>query len=539
MTAVRLLVPILVIVMTVPLVPAQNDTGYREKIQVRVLNIEAVVSDRDGVRVPDLDRSRFRLLVDGEQVPIEYFSEIQGGSGIQSDNAVPGIDAGEPAGVNFLVFIDNMFAIKADRDVVLKALIERVKNLRAVDRGAVVSWDGELLDILVDWTSSKEQLVSAFETAIKGPSYGARRASERRQFGVDLSAQSRAETRLDAGDRWTLGTQERQYAELLSSQLYGVVGAASATMRGVPDPGGRKLMLVLSGGWPMDVGQYVARDPMRMVAERNVPRGVELYGPMADTANLLGYTLYTVDVPGDRSNVRARGGAASGSPATQAGSFIAFSQEGQVHSSLDFLAFQTGGLPFINSDRLAALDEGRQDVRNYYWLGFTPTWTENDEVHEIDVEIVDSDLIVRTRRNFFDLSPRTQIVMAATSSLFVSTEGLSGGMQVSLGAVEKVSKKISQAPLSFSVPLSAVTGVPDGDDNIIQLDVVIVSLDSSGGRTAMPVMPLAFTVPNTASPESTIGHEVNLQMKRKAVKIVVAVYDRNSDKTFAKTINVK
>jgi hypothetical protein len=55
----------------------------------------------------------------------------------------------------------------------------------------------------------------------------------------------------------------------------------------------------------------------------------------------------------------------------------------------------------------------------------------------------------------------------------------------------------------------------------------------------MPVMPLAFTVPNTAGPESTIGHEVNLQMKRKAVKIVVAVYDRNSDKTFAKTINVK
>ena len=437
----KTVVLLVVMVMTVSALPAQQDTGYREKIKVRVLNIEAVVSDRDGVRVSGLDKSRFRLLVDGEQVPIEYFSEIHDGTGVQSDNAVPGIEAGAPAGVNFLVFIDNMFPIKADRDVVLKALIERVRNLRPVDKGAVVSWDGELLDIMSDWTSSKEQLVAAFEAAIKAPSYGARRASERRQFGVDLSAQSRAETQLDAGDRWTLGTQERQYADLLSSQLYGVVGAASAAMRGVPDPGGRKLVLVLSGGWPMDVGQFVARDPMRMVAERNVPEGVELYGPMADTANLLGYTLYTVDVPGDRSNVRARGGAASGAPASQAGSFIAFSQEGQVHSSLDFLAFQTGGLPFINSDRLAALDEGRQDVRNYYWLGFTPTWAENDEVHDIDVEVVDSDLIARTRRNFFDISARTQVVMAATSSLFASTEGLSGGMQVSSARSRRSARK--------------------------------------------------------------------------------------------------
>ena len=54
----------------------------------------------------------------------------------------------------------------------------------------------------------------------------------------------------------------------------------------------------------------------------------------------------------------------------------------------------------------------------------------------------------------------------------------------------------------------------------------------------MPVMPLSFSVPNNASPESTIGHKVNLQMKRKTVKVVVAIYDKNGDKTFAKTIGV-
>ena len=133
----KIVAALLVLSLAAPFAPAQQETGYREKIKVRVLNIEAVVTDRDGVRMPGLDVSRFRLLVDGEEVPIEYFSEVREGSAVESDQAVPGIIASEPVGVSFLVFIDNMFAIKADRDQVLRALVGRVPNGGIIQKAKV------------------------------------------------------------------------------------------------------------------------------------------------------------------------------------------------------------------------------------------------------------------------------------------------------------------------------------------------------------------------------------------------------------------
>ena len=53
---------------------------YTDTLEVRVLNLEVVVSDRDGQRVPDLTTNDFTLYVDDEPVPIEYFTEVRDGS---------------------------------------------------------------------------------------------------------------------------------------------------------------------------------------------------------------------------------------------------------------------------------------------------------------------------------------------------------------------------------------------------------------------------------------------------------------------------
>ena len=48
-------------------------------IDVRVVNVEAVVTAASGQRVPGLSAADFRLLVDGREVPVEYFAEIADG----------------------------------------------------------------------------------------------------------------------------------------------------------------------------------------------------------------------------------------------------------------------------------------------------------------------------------------------------------------------------------------------------------------------------------------------------------------------------
>ena len=58
-------------------------TPLGETIDVTVVNVEAVVTDRFGVRVAGMKKSDFRLLVDGVETEIEFFSEVHGGDVVE------------------------------------------------------------------------------------------------------------------------------------------------------------------------------------------------------------------------------------------------------------------------------------------------------------------------------------------------------------------------------------------------------------------------------------------------------------------------
>ncbi len=73
-----------------------------DAIDVRVVNVEVVVTDWRGHRVTDLKPGDFRLKVDGKAVPVEYFTEVRDGraAGTAGDagSPVPGMGAGEAIG---------------------------------------------------------------------------------------------------------------------------------------------------------------------------------------------------------------------------------------------------------------------------------------------------------------------------------------------------------------------------------------------------------------------------------------------------------
>jgi VWFA-related protein len=510
---------------------------YTERIEVRILNLEAVVTDRDGERVPELQPEDFRLLVDGEEVPIEFFSEVRDGTIIASDQAVPGLVADQESGTSFLIFIDEFFAIKADKNRVLKSIADRIPNLRENDQAAVVAWNGKGIDVLSGWSGSAEELAGVMEEAIKRPSYGLQRESERKQWNVTLSPQDQAlAARRQRYDPYRLGTQERMYADILVGQLSSTVGAASAAMRGLAVPQGRKVLVLLSGGWPMEVDDFVGRSTTRFIHEPNIPEGVELYGPLAITANLLGYTIYSVDMPGLQQSSGAD--ASLRGPQPRGTGSAAFFMEGEIHHSLQFLAADTGGLALINGARVKTLNEVGNDVRSYYWLGFSPQWAGDNERRAIEVEVTNPDLRVRTRSGYYDLSPQAQVAMAVESSmLFGPSEG-SKELTVELGEFEKTQKKLMAAPLRIALPASALTAVPSADGWTIQLDLFIAALDSSGARSDVPATPLVFSAKKKPRPQDTVGYETTLQVRRKTEIVAVAVYDRNGGVTYSKSLAV-
>src|SRR5215212_11421344 len=58
-----------------------------ETIDVRVVNVEAVVTSASGERVRGLTAADFRLLVDGREVPVEYFAEVAEGTSVAPGGA--------------------------------------------------------------------------------------------------------------------------------------------------------------------------------------------------------------------------------------------------------------------------------------------------------------------------------------------------------------------------------------------------------------------------------------------------------------------
>jgi VWFA-related protein len=294
---------------------------------VRVVNLEVEVFDRDGLSVTGLGPADFELTVDGERLPIRYFTEIRGGTAVAAEastgeiTAVPDLVAGEPVGTNYLVFVDDFFPLARDRDRVLQALRDDVGRLKPEDRMAIVAFDGNELTMLSTWTNSARELERTLRDATRRPSHGLRRLSERRSLASDRAASrtfpgierrrlSRFDTRLDISERF--------YAETLEQQLDNMVSAVAAALRGFANPPGRKVLLLFAGGWPFDVGEFVTSEFGRAVNEPGVKRGRQLFAPIIDTANQVGYSIFAVDVPGLAASAGRRGAGGDSEDATSA-----------------------------------------------------------------------------------------------------------------------------------------------------------------------------------------------------------------------------
>ncbi len=512
---------------------------YTDTLEVRVLNIEVVVSDRDGQRVPGLTNEDFTLYVDDQPVPIEYFTEVRKGAYVETVDryADSGVVAGKPSGTSFLVFIDEFFPIGRDKKQVLTALKERVQSVSdwaPQDRVAIVSWDGKGINVLTDWTNDRNTVLAALDRAIARPGQGLNRQQERSQYGVTLDPSNLAASAVGGGDRYRLGTQERIYADMLVGQLEGTVGAAAAAMRGLDVIPGRKTVLLLSGGWPMDVGDWVGRSATRSIQEGQIPSGADLYGPLAETANLLGYSIYGVDMPGFMQSGGSDAALATGRGAAYGST--EFFLEDDLHSSLRFLSAETGGLPLINDHRISALGEVRKDVESFYWLGFTPSWIRDDVRHTLRVEVNRPDIFVRTRSGYLDLAPQTQVAMAVESSLLFGMGRPSSELQMKVGTVEPVGRGLVHVDIEMSLPISALTVQQSKSGYDAEATLFVAALDAAGGRSEVPAIPLLLSSPTPFPPKGLVAHTVTLKLRKNTERVSMALYDVYGGKTYTNTI---
>jgi VWFA-related protein len=512
---------------------------FGEEIEVRVVNLEVVVTDRQGNRVPDLKPSDFRLLIDGKETPIEFFTEVRGGQAIApaaggEAPAVPGLASfapGSPVGTSYLVFIDDFFSLGPQRNNVLRAFQEDLGRLGPEDRMAVVAYNGRDLEMLSSWSNSQRDLNRAFQQAIGRPTRGIDRLADLRSF--ESSREMTAGMRSRSAFISSLSFEERDYARRLSNQVQQVVSAASSALRGFASPPGRKVLLLLSGGWPYRVTEYVLNDPIRTAMSREVVEGEDLLRPLTQTANLLGYTVYPVDVPGVEGVVGLN--AASRGP----GSTTFNLREQEVHAALEFVARETGGRALLGGRRGQALELAEADTRSYYWLGFTPNRQRNDERHAVRIEARRPGLTVRSRDSFLDLSRRAEVSMMVESAMLFGAFPGAAPMPVQVGKPVKAGRREMEVPIVLQIPVDAFDLVPMEGRYVARLELRVAATDDKGGRSAIPVVPIDLAGDKPPAPGSVFRYETRVRLRNAPHHLVVAVFDPVSGKITTAEADVK
>ena len=292
-------------------------------------------------------------------------------------------------------------------------------------------------------------------------------------------------------------------------------------MRAFAAPRGRKVMLLLSGGWPFSVASYTGGGSG--LPTKELPEGEEVLRPLASTANLLGYTLYPVDVPGIQTG--AADAEATG-PAARFGS----GAEQEIEGSLKFLAQETGGKPILNSNRGLALASAKDDTRSFYWLGFSPSWQRNDKTHNVKLEARRSGLKIRTRSGFLDLSRKAEVTMKVESALLFGNPPDALQMPLKIGEVVRSKRGEIEIPLTLALPVDVMTVLPDGNKFASQLELRFAASDSEGNTADIPVLPVSLSSDHPPVAGKFVKYETKVKVRGKIDHLVVALYDPLSGK---------
>lgn len=468
-------------VLVPPSLLAQEPQVISETIDVRVVNVETVVTDGAGKLVKGLSAADFRLLVDGKETPIEYFSEIsEGAAKATAGEEAPAapVSPGETVGKSFLVFVDDSFSVASARDAVLKKLAADLALLGPADEMAVLAFDGHKIAVLADWTHDAAALRAALTKAQERAPRGPQMLAQFRSLESDYDLATMAAESVDADIGQIRQALDTRVSPEVRTQLGRTSAAMAAALRGfVPGPG-RRVLLLLTGAYSLSAGAH-------------------LMGPLIAAANRLGYTVYPVET-------------ASSDPRSV--------------TVLDKIAQRTGGRVAASMSN-GVLAEVVADAGSYYWLGFSPTWKADDGQHRVVVEVRRAGLKTRARSGFSDLSRRTELAQKAESALLFGGADAEKRLIVQLGEPKRAGRREIEVPVTLGVPVESLALTPKPGGYLAEAPLAVAAEDDKGARADLPTSRLQVTVKEVPPPGTYARFQLSFKVRNADQRLVFTVHD--------------
>ncbi len=506
-------------------VAAAQDQGlpaFREAVEVRVMDLDVVVTDSRGRPVPDLARQDFSVKVDGKPVAIDYFARVEEGAIHAPDlaSAPPervlaeyrkGQDAYVPR--HFLIYVDTGHLAPSNRNRALEALKNLIARLGPGDTGRVVLFDRRTKD-LTPWTNSKETLLSALSRM--DSAVGMSRLMNEQQTLREIDA---------VGSRSSRIASARNYAEqerVEVRQMLNDMGSEVTTLTALP---GKKAFVFVSGGFETQPGyamtQYATgRFSLSFTDVRNMSTEIDA---VIKRANASDVTFYTIDARG----LTAEGGSASNDDPLANRPGVAFIAREDSQAGMQLLARDTGGLALVNTnDFERGLGRVYQDTSSYYSIGINVSRLAAG-YRDVKVEVSRPGMTVRARRGYAARSGEQRARDVTQAALRTNVEYRGIPVTLRLAPARK-EKKYYSLPISMTLPASALTFTPQGEGSQAKADVFVGAMDDSGNTSDIGREEAVFNLPKGAPAQAALTYVVTLQTRKGNQRIVVNVQDRVS-----------
>jgi VWFA-related protein len=521
-----------------PASKAQPAPGFRESVEVRVMDLDVSVTDSKGKPVGDLKKEEFAIKVGGQAVPIDYFTRIEEGAIHAPDLAAAspdrvlaeyrkGPDAYVPR--HYLLYFDIGSLSLPSRKRGLEALRDLVTRFGPSDSARVVSFDRQPTT-LCEWTASKEDILSAL-AKIESAGVGMSR----------LIIEQQTLREIDSTPRRGRGSNRAFLARSYAEQQHAAIDimlkdmhAELATLTPLP---GKKAFIYVSGGFEMQPGYAMSQYAVGTfsLASLDVPNMSTVIDAIVQRANSSDITFYSLDARG----LTGEGISASQDDPLLARPGISFIARQDSQSGLIDLARQTGGFALLDTNSLQpGIARIYEDTSTYYSIGVTLSKLPGTGYRSVSVTVSRPGVTVRTRRGFAPRSSRDRGRDIAQATLRSNAEFHAIPVELRIAQAKKA-KKYYELPILVSVPASSLTFLPDASGSRAVADVYIGAIDARGFTSDIGYEEAIFTLPPGAKPDTALTYPIKLEIRKGSVRIAVNVQDRETGKMGTAKADVK
>lgn len=442
-----------------------------ESIDVRVINVDVVVTDKKGNPVVGLTKDDFDLYENGKLKPLSNFYEVLAPP--KPATPPPTATAEKPKPVvkpepipdnqrrRIIFYIDNLSLAPFNRNRVFtqtKKFIDDV--MRPGDEAMIATWNRSM-KVRVPFVRDPVQLKQTLDVIAGESALGLSNKSERKD----------AQGRIDDAQSYDEAVSvARTYAESVQHDLRQSVESLNALMTTLAGVEGKKILVLTSEGFPMQPG----REMFTYIDEVGRDKGWNFGGSIlegmgfdshdqiqavARTANANGITLYTVHAGGLQAESTSSAENAKATSYTVSQATVSNSTE-----SMELMAEMTGGLASISTNNFAlAFNRIANDLNAYYSLGYRAGTERVDRQRSLEVRVKNKNYLARSRQTFVEKSTYAEMNDRVIANLLYSTKQNDLRILMKTERPRPTDEELFRVPVEVQIPMDALTFLPLGE----------------------------------------------------------------------------